>query len=201
MLTKTAHDFKHVDRVRKNILLLAEKEKYPNIKAAEAAALLHDIGLPRVRKAKNHGRVGSKLAKHFLTKNKLFEPQVINEICYAIKNHNTKEKKAGALLALLRDADMLDALGNIGIMRAFTSKSHLPDYDPGKIKGETWDFSSADFDKRFSKGLGVGKTIIDQINFQISFYDNLNTKTARQKAKPLIKEMKAFILKLEKIVS
>lgn len=197
-LTKTAHDFKHVDRVRYHALKIAKKEHFKNLPIVIASALLHDIGLPRVRLAKNHGKVGAQLAKEFLTKHHLFNNNEIAKIYYAIKNHNTNIKMPGQLLAIIRDADMLDALGNIGIVRAFTSKSHLPDYNPQKIKGETWELTNKDFDKRFAKKLGVGPTIIDQINFQISFYNNLNTKTAKEIAKPLVKKMRKFILGLEK---
>lgn len=199
-LTKTAHDFNHVDRVRNNILLIATKEGYKNLKLAEAAALLHDIGLPKVRKAKNHGRVGASLAKFFLIKHKIFSEAEISELYHAIKNHNTNVKLEGQLLALLRDADMLDALGNIGLIRAFTSKAHLPPFRKESPRGETWEFSNYDFDKKFEKKLGIGPTIIDQINFQISFFDNLNTRTAKIMAQPLIKRMKNFILELEKEV-
>jgi hypothetical protein len=128
----------------------------------------------------------------------LLSKEAINEIYYAIKHHNTNQKKPGTLLAILRDADMLDAMGIIGLMRAFNSKAHLPDYDPKNIKGVTWKFRNIDFDKRFAKKLGVGPTIIDQINFQISFFDNLNTKSARMLAKPLIDDMKKFVMKLDK---
>jgi hypothetical protein len=34
---------------------------------------------------------------------------------------------------------------------------------------------------------------MDQINFQMSCYDNLNTETARQIASPLIAFMRAFV--------
>ena len=41
------------------------------------------------------------------------------------------------------------------------------------------------------------KTIIDQINLQIHYYDNLTTGTAKRLAEPLVKYMKDFILQLE----
>ena len=98
---------------------------------------------------------------------------------------------------IIRDADALDALGSVGIMRAFTSKYFLPEYDPNNIRGETWGLSSEEFRESFGEGLGVVKYIIDQINQQIRYYDNLHTRTARQIAKPFVKFMKDFVLQLE----
>jgi hypothetical protein len=85
----------------------------------------------------------------------------------------------GALGAILRDADILDLLGAVGIMRACTSKYNKPEYDPQQIKGETWGMRAEDFTRRFRQGLGIGPYLVDQINFQISCYDNLQTATAR----------------------
>ena len=53
------------------------------------------------------------------------------------------------------------------------------------------------FDERIVKGLGIGETIIDQINFQMSYYDNLNTEAAKRLAKPLVEFMKEYVVQLE----
>jgi HD superfamily phosphodiesterase len=99
--------------------------------------------------------------------------------------------------AILRDADMLDAVGAIGLMRAFTSKYALPEYDPEHVKGNTWGLTGRDYDQRFATGEGIGSTIIDQVNFQISFYDNLNTQAAKRLAAPLVEFMRAFVRQIE----
>ena len=44
-------------------------------------------------------------------------------------------KDRAGLFKILRNADVTDATGAVGLMRAFTSKSFLPEYDPGDIKG------------------------------------------------------------------
>ena len=41
------------------------------------------------------------------------------------------------------------------------------------------------------------KTIVDEINMQIHYYDNLNTAAAQRLAEPLMQYMKNFILELE----
>jgi hypothetical protein len=93
---------------------------------------------------------------------------------------------------------MMDLFGAVGIMRAFTSKASKPEYDINNIKGITWGATAKDFDVRFSSGLGIGDYIIDQINFQISCYDNLNIETAKELAKPLLDYMRNYIICLEK---
>ena len=64
-------------------------------------------------------------------------------------------------------------------MRTFTSKYTQPEYDPHNVKGETWAMRGQDFTYRFQEGIGVGQYIIDQINFQLSCYDNLQTKNSQ----------------------
>jgi HD superfamily phosphodiesterase len=162
----------------------------------EAAALLHDIALAHVEQRRDHGKVGAEMAEQFLAENQLFESEAIVEIVHAIRWHDSVKPDDSPLLAILRDADMLEIFGAIGLMRGLTSKATLPDYDPSNIRGETWELTARDFDMRFANGTGIGPTIMDQLNFQISCYDNLNTATARHIAQPLVAFMRAFLNQL-----
>ena len=205
-----AHDFKHVDRVRNWALYIARSEGFRDLQLVEVAALLHDIGLPHIDKESErskHGEVGAEIADRFLRENSILTEEQIGRITLAIRYHSSPPSLAddivrisgerGKLVEIIRDADTLDAIGAVGLMRAFTSKYLLPQYDPNNIRGETWELPPAGFTERLSKGLGVGKHIIDQINFQISYYRNLRTKTGRQLAEPLVQFMKDFVLQLE----
>jgi uncharacterized protein len=197
---KIAHGFDHVNRVRNWAIKIAKKENYSNVELAEAAALLHDIGLKKAikeNKVKLHGQFSSDMAKEFLKNNKLFSEKNIDEICDAISHHNTIDKDISLLSKIVRDADILDLLGTMGIMRAAMSEAQKPMYDIKNIKGETWEMDSKDFDKRFESGVGIGPTIVDQVNFQISCYDNISTSYAKKIALSLVEEMKEFTLKLE----
>ncbi len=200
-LTKVAHDYKHVERVRRWALIIAEKEGFPQRELLEAACLLHDIGLSRVRKVNRHGIAGAKISRKILADLNLFSKSKINEICFAIRHHNTIQKLPGELLAILRDADMLDSLGNVGIMRACMSKNYLPEYLTGNTKGSSWGFNNFNFDKYFRAKKTAIVTVADQINFQISFFDNLNTETAKRLSKKLIKKMQNFLIELEKEIN
>jgi HD superfamily phosphodiesterase len=197
MSQNIAHDFKHVDRVRSWALYIAKIEGYPNLALVEAAALLHDIGLAFCEYRKVHGQVGADIAFKYLSENNYFSKEQVTEIINVIKYHNTKKDDNGELLYIIRDADMMDLFGSVGIMRAFTSKVSKPEYDCDNIKGDTWGLTANDFDIRFSDGTGIGQYIIDQINFQISCSDNLKTNTAKELAKPLLNFMKNYILQLE----
>ena len=192
-----AHNFKHVDRVRNWSLQIAQEEGYQDLETIEVTALLHDIGLLYVEESSMHGPIGAQTATRFLKENGLFAEEKIKEIANAIRYHSSPRDGSGKLLEILRDADMMDAFGAIGIMRAFTSKSSKPEYNPENVKSDTWEITSRGFNQRFDKGLGIGDYIIDQINFQISYYDNLSTETAKQLAKPLVEFMKNYIIQLE----
>ncbi|MCA9947230.1 MAG: HD domain-containing protein [Anaerolineales bacterium] len=189
---RIAHELPHVRRVYANAMRLAQAEGYPHLDRVAAAALLHDVGLPVVEKRGEHPRVGAELAAQFLRENELFTPEEVAEICKAIVHHGRLDGDT-PLIHILRDADVLDLLGTVGIMRAFTSKAHLPVYLPEHPRGETWGLTADDFTQRFQAGLGMGPTILDQINFQLTCYENLCTVTAREWGRPLRDTMRQFI--------
>ncbi len=217
----TAHDFKHVDRVRNWALIVAEGEGFNEPEIVEITALLHNIGLAHANSGNlktgfvnlpPHGSLGAEIAGKYLGGNTDLAEEVIWLITNAIRHHSSPPMvveehlatlgEKGTLLKILRDADILDALGALGLMRAFTSKHFLPEYDLQNIKGEGWDLLSEDFRNKFGfyskEGLAPVKTIIDQVNQQIRYFDeNLHTFTAKKLAKPLVRFMKDFVVQLE----
>ena len=193
-----AHDYKHVDRVRGWALRIARGEGIQDLELVEAAALLHDIGLTRVQAGQRgqHGHVGAEIAARFLRQHHLFPEGEIEAITAAIRCHNAPGG-GGRLGDVLRDADRLDALGAVGIMRACASQYAKPEYLSQEVKGGTWQMPMAGFEARFAQGRAVGQTIIDQVNFQISLYGVLHTETARRIGKPLVEYMKAYVMQFE----
>jgi putative nucleotidyltransferase with HDIG domain len=200
MAEEVAHDFKHADRVRRWALQIARSEGYEDLEILEAAALLHDIGLAPAEQRGQHGRIGAEMAAKFLRENGLFAEEEIEEIANAIRYHNSLRDGA-QLLDILRDADALDQFGAVGIMRALTSQSARPEYDPRNVKGDTWGMTSREYDQQFAEGEGIGAYIVDQVNFQISNYGNLRTETAKRIAAPLVALMKAYMMQLESEIS
>ena len=193
---KIAHDLKHVDRVRRWALAIADGEGWSDLEMLEAAALLHDIGLAHVQQRDQHAQAGAEVAAQFLQTQQLFSEKENEAIVDAVRDHNALGDLK-PLATIVRDADILDMLGAVGVMRAFTSKYTKPEYDPQNVKGETWQMTARDVDRRFAEGKGVGHTIVDQINFQASCHGNLRTETAKQIAAPLVAFMRAFLVQLD----
>jgi|SRR5690625_1841305 len=114
------HDWFHIERVYKNALLIGRQEK-ADLFIVALGALLHDIA-----DYKFYGgdeTIGPKKAKNFLESLNLPQ-EIIEEVVSIIENvsfkggnfetpYNSKE------LAVVQDADRLDALGAIGIARTF----------------------------------------------------------------------------------
>jgi len=118
------HDFNHVMRVYNLCLKLTKGTKNIDLKVLELAALLHDIGGAGELKDKTgkvcHAKLSAKMAQNIL-RNFDYSQDKINKIIHCILAHRyrtgvkpkTKEAK------ILFDADKLDALGAIGVARAY----------------------------------------------------------------------------------
>ncbi len=193
---RVAHDFKHADRVRCWAVQIAQSEGFSNRELVEATALLHDIGQAYPETPGNHGIVGADIVAQFFITNPWFSDTEIHEMTYAIRHHSSLKSDA-ALLRILRDADMLDLLGAVGLMRAFTHKASLPEYDPQCIRGDMWEKSAEAWTERLAQGNGFGPYILDLVNFQISCYALLHTQKAKEIGRPLAAFSKAFVLQLE----
>jgi uncharacterized protein len=177
----TAHGWPHVDRVRHAAVVLAQAEGVDPTLAA-CAALLHDVGRTVPGPESDHGARSAQMAGPFLAELPLDEAER-QAVLYAVRWHNSRRDDT-PLLCVLRDADMLDGLGAIGLMRAFTSKAALPAYDP---------------EAPFSEGpyARPPRTISDQVRFQMDWLGFLNTDTARSLARGRVDFMQAFVAQLQ----
>jgi uncharacterized protein len=175
-----AHGWLHTDRVRRHILILALAEGVDPV-LAEFAALLHDVGRMEPGPENEHGARSAAMAQPILTGLPLTDEER-ESVLHAVRWHNSGRADT-ALLCILRDADMLDGLGAIGIMRAFMSKSHLPPYDP-----------SAPFEKGGNRWPAACAS--DQVLGQATWSDWLNTDKARQIAADRTAFMHAFIAQI-----
>lgn len=117
------HDWFHIQRVFKNTLLIA-KEENVDILVVSLGALLHDIADAKFNDGDE--TIGPKLAEDFLMalKVKRKSTQHVIKIIENISFKNSLTKKPGRRfnskeLQVVQDADRLDALGAIGIARAF----------------------------------------------------------------------------------
>lgn len=118
---EAGHDWFHIERVYKNAQHLNETEKGDELIVA-LAALLHDIADPKFNDGDEE--IGPRIAGDFLNSLGL-EPGLISHVQEIIKNLSYKASLGeinfqSRELDIVQDADRLDAIGAIGIARAFT---------------------------------------------------------------------------------
>src|SRR5450631_1697360 len=114
------HDWWHIERVWQNAKLIAHTEQV-NIFIVELAALLHDIADAKFYDGDEN--VGPMKAKQFLETLSI-EKEIINHVENIIRNISFKggnfaNNFYSSELAVIQDADRLDAIGAIGVARAF----------------------------------------------------------------------------------
>ena len=127
------HDWWHTHRVWKTAQLIARTET-ANKEVVELAALLHDIA-----DAKFHNgdeTLGARIAQQFLESH-YFNATKTLHIANIIQNMSFKGGNVSAKfnsleMQIVQDADRLDALGAVGIARAFNygGFKNRPMYDP-----------------------------------------------------------------------
>ena len=111
----------HAQRVLRWCEIISELEsqsgRSPDLEVLRAAAILHDLGVPLGRHI--HHSAGAEIAQEFLNSIN-FPPEKIEAVTEAIKSHSRYGGPEPATLEgfILRDADMLDFTGAVGISRA-----------------------------------------------------------------------------------
>jgi len=114
------HDWFHIERVLKNAILIAQNEDC-NLNVVKLGALLHDIADSKFNDGDE--TVGPKVARAFLeslNESKETIAHVINIIeNISYKGGNFDKKFKSIELDIVQDADRLDAIGAIGVARAF----------------------------------------------------------------------------------
>lgn len=134
------HDWNHIERVRKVALHIAKAEQKGDLLVIELAALLHDIA-----DAKFHNgdeTIGPKMAGEFLQSVNLPE-DLTGHVINIIEHISFRKRFAGGFdsieLRIVQDADRLDAIGALGIARAFSygGFTNRPLYDPGESGTES----------------------------------------------------------------
>ena len=117
------HDFDHVLRV----LALAERlaqDEGADLEIVRTATLLHDMARGRGdRLATDHAHAGAEAAREILAGQPLDK---IEAVTHAIAAHRFRTGPAPQTLEakVLHDADKLDAIGAIGVARAFAYGGH-----------------------------------------------------------------------------
>lgn len=169
------HDWYHIERVLK-LAEYIQNQEGGNLLVVRLAALLHDISDHKLNGGiKNDcGRV----SREILTKLNADE-ELIGSVCDIVDRVSFKgagvEDESGSLeLDIVRDADRLDAIGAIGIARAFHygGKNNRSFYEPDLGPSLHTDFDSYSSDKSHTLNHFYEKLLLIK--------DRLRTKTAQQ---------------------
>lgn len=119
---ETGHDWWHIERVWKNTLLILKEEKAANSLICELAALLHDIADPKFHDGNDE--LGPEIAENFILNDLALSGEIAKEVKLIIQNMSfssslNKTEYSSLEMDIVQDADRLDAIGAIGIARAF----------------------------------------------------------------------------------
>ena len=182
------HDWFHIERVYKNALSIADSEVCDDT-VVKLAALLHDIADSKFNDGDE--TVGPKIAREFLVSNEVEEAtirHVINIIeNVSFKGGNTQNTFSSIELDIVQDADRLDAIGAIGIARAFNygGFKNRPLYNPNiapklHMSKEEYKNSEAPTLNHFYEKLLLLK-------------DKMNTETGKQIAQERHQFMMAYL--------
>lgn len=135
----SGHDWWHIERVFNAATAIAKKENGADLFIVQLGALLHDIA-----DFKFHGgddTIGGKVAAQWLQRVGA-DQDTIQKVVHIVDNVSFKGLGVASKMKslegnIVQDADRLDAIGAIGIARAFAYGGHKgrPIYDPeGKTK-------------------------------------------------------------------
>lgn len=120
-----AHGFDHADRVAANCVRIAEVEGYADLYIAELVGLLHDIGRVQhhydpSKTHLGHHELSYILLQEWFHKDNAFDVLTDDQkkqLLYSVRYHYNNAADDYELAYLLRDADKIDMLGDIGIKR------------------------------------------------------------------------------------
>ena len=177
----SGHGIDHLERTLRNAMYIQSKEGGDEV-IIGISAYLHDIH--RLLQNKYNKYVSPEgsidVVKYILSKINLSKNQV-NKICYCIENHenyNWNNNNVDDLNTLiLQDADNLDAIGAIGIARAFAygSANGIPIYSENIEENVS--------DSYVESGDKENSTIQHFYDKLLKLDKNMNTQTAKSMAK------------------
>lgn len=182
------HDWWHILRVWNNAKLIAQTEP-ANMLVVELAALLHDIADSKFHDGNED--IGPQTAVAFL-KEQQADDAIIDHVEKIIRNMSFKSSFDAKVfhspeLGVVQDADRLDAIGAIGIARAFNyggfkgRELHNPDIKPNlQMSKEEYKKTTAPTINHFCEKLLLLK-------------DKMNTPTARKLAEERHHYMEGFL--------
>ncbi|WP_324735233.1 HD domain-containing protein [Thermococcus sp. SY098] len=194
------HDWLHTNRVRKLALTIAEDYNVNKL-ALELAALFHDIG--RIENEKNHAKISAEIAKEFL-KNFDIDADTVEIAIKSIEEHDRIDEPTYLEGKILQDADKLDGMGAIGLMRVVESAvlKHMSEYDEENpfgvgFNGDITSWIEKNLKLIPNNKMRTNKYIIEEIiGKELQWINMFWTEKAKKIALRRFEFMKRFIIEL-----
>lgn len=195
-----AHGFDHVLRVWRLAMRIGTEEG-ADLEVLQAAALLHDVGRPAERATGAcHAEVSAAMAREILGARSIPAAQ-IEAVADAIARHRYRSNLPPESLEarVLFDADKLDAIGAVGVARAFAIA--------GAQRQRLWaEVPQEVAERRPEEGRNdlrnVAHTPVHEYRFKLArVRDRLYTRTGHAIAKERHQFMVAFFERLEREVT
>jgi uncharacterized protein len=182
----SGHDWWHIVRVRALVRAIAERE-HADTFICELAALLHDIADPKIA---GDWETGLAQVRDWLTAHDLPDAateQVLEIVATISFAGGSKPAPSTLEGRVVQDADRLDAIGAIGIARAFAYGGHHGRvlYDPNIAPRET--MTAEEYRTHLTP------TINHFYEKLLLLKDRMNTAYARQLAEQRQQVMEAFL--------
>lgn len=185
---EAGHDWFHIERVYKNALQILQDEP-ANQEVVILGALLHDIADSKFHNGNED--IGPEKACAFMTSIGIDE-EVKNHVVKIIQNisfkgGNFQQQFSSLELNIVQDADRLDALGAIGVARAFHFGGfhNRIIYDP--MEKPRMDMSKEEYKKH------IGTTINHFDEKLLRLKDMMNTPAGKKIAEHRHQFMKQFL--------
>ncbi|MHC5202038.1 HD domain-containing protein [Myroides sp. LJL119] len=175
---ESGHDWFHIQRVYNNAIYIAKREGECDLFVVELIALLHDVADSKFFQGDE--TIGPNIAKEILKDlgtNELVIDKVVKGIeNISFKGGNFVQSHKFKELDIVQDADRLDAIGAIGIARAFNyggfvnNTIHDPQQEP------VFNMTKEQYKKH------KGTTINHFYEKLLKLKDLMNTKTGKELA-------------------
>jgi len=185
-----SHRLDHVLRVIKLSRYLAEELGLgeEERKLLEIAAWLHDVALAATGSKEGHAARSAEMAEELLEG--LLDEREVRLVVDAVREHSWRgdRRPTSHISEILQDADRLDALGAVGIYRAFAYGVHAGrefcDLEDPLAERREPDESRYTLDHFFTKLLRLG--------------EYMNTEPARREAERRIEFMRLYLEELKR---
>jgi uncharacterized protein len=203
-LSCSTHEIEHVMRVQNLCLYLAKFEQNIDLDVLKTAVLLHDIARVKEFEDKNgtidHALLGAEMSAEILRKLGYSEEKIAQiKHCIATHRFRSEIKPQTKEAQILFDADKIDALGAVGIARAFMLGGQYGQKIYLDIPIETYLKNNVVDEKNHGKIKDITKHSAN-LEFELKFKhipERLYTQKAREIAEERLRFMEKFYERLK----